>query len=205
MLIGQDYGTVFPSPYNVRDNLHLPHGRRDADNFHRRPAKPTYIPAVSLRELPDIVLHKERRPVVPVRYHITGIIPAEFSHRCIPHLPHQLLLAFIQCIEPREHETVNFRKNFLKHISHRSLIQFRDYTPVDHTLISQTPVPQGLTEHPIQRFKQIPYLEEPRLDIRPGRTDISRKPGCPFVEMTDKPLYGLALPFGKIGIAVIKS
>ena len=162
---------------------------------------------MALREFPDILLHEKGRPVAAVPYHIPGIVPAELGKPPVLHPAHHSLFALIQGIEPREHKFLHASECLLQHIrqplsrdrlSGTMSAQALGNGPVDHPFVCHILVLQCTAVRFIQRVKDIPYHQEPFLDIRRIRLQVHGKLSAAVIEMTHKALNGLPLPLGKV-------
>ena len=188
--VRQDNGRILRgAAYDVRQQLDLAYGGWYANDLERRHLHTSRVRLETLRELPDILRHEERRLVPAVPDHVPGIVPAELRGPAVPHLAHEGLFTFVQGVQPDEHISGIPMENAFENIGHRLVLQSFRELPVYHALIRQALGFKGFAEITVKRVEDIPDLEETFLDIGAVGAEVDREPAAAVVEMPDEILY----------------
>ena len=192
------------APEDFRGQFRLAGGGRDADHMESGHADAGGIDLESVRELADIVPHEEGGLVPGVADGIGHIVPGELGDAGVPHLAEDRPLALVQGVQAHENVFLDLREDIGQHLRDGvAPFQAGGQAPVHHAFIGHSPLPEPLAELDIQRIKDVPDLEEARLDGLVVRVQMHGQTAVVVAEMADEVAHGLPLDLRQVAVVVL--
>ena len=197
-------GAGHPLPEDPGCQFGLPDGGRHADDLDFRHGKAFRVGAECLRELPDVLLHKDGGLVERVPDHLRRVVPAELRQGGVPHLREQEALTLAEGVQPDEDEPFRLGERAFQDVPGRHpVLQALGQRPVHHPLIGHSFLPQRLREIPVQGVQEVPDLQEAGLDVL-VRIHGDGQPAGVVPEVGHKAVHRIALDVRQIGETVLQ-
>ena len=192
------------APEDFRGQFRLAGGGRDADHVEGGRANAVSIDLESVREGDDIVPHEEGGLVPGVADGIGDIVPRELGDAGVPHLAEDRALALVQGVQAHENVFPDLREDIGQNLRDGvAPFQAGGQAPVHHALIGHPPLPEPLAELHIQRIKDVPDLEEARLDGLVVRVQMDSQTAVVVAEMADEVSHGLPLDLRQMTVVIL--